>query len=477
MNIEKLVLDLCAYDDEQEWFEFKENWFHPEVLGEYISALSNAAAFHYKLQAYFVWGVNDETQVQYLVGVVMALDNLAALILLPIFGKLSDKTKTPLGKRMPYILVGTFVSAVAFPFIPVLYHYNNAVGVVVMMAIVMIFMMMYRNPAVSLMPDMTPKPLRSKANGIINIMGYIGGAFATVTGIIFVLSDYLKLNEGAEWAYQNIWVIEAPFLIASILMIVSALVLLFTIKENKIAEEMKDELKRGEEYAEITDKVDDDKPMTKANKIMLILILVAEFFWFMADNGIGTFMSNYTIYHLGGSTQGTMINTIVGGVGSVIGFALGGIIAGKIGRKWTVFSGLTLSVASYAVWGILSECAPSFAYGVGEFPFALYIIWFIKGFGMSLVHVNSYPMVVELCSSKKIGAFTGYYYASSMVAQTITPMLLGTLMLIEGFDFGILPFYALICGTVSLIIVLFIKSVKIDKTTIKTGLEAMDQGD
>ena len=115
--------------------------------------------------------------VQWLVGIIMACDNLAALILLPIFGSLSDKTSTPIGKRMPYILVGTLVSAIAFPFIPLFFHKNNVAGMVIIMAVVLMFMMMYRNPAVALMPDITPKPLRAKANGIINIMGYIGGAF------------------------------------------------------------------------------------------------------------------------------------------------------------------------------------------------------------------------------------------------------------------------------------------------------------
>ena len=134
------------------------------------------------------FGVSDEKQVQYLVGIMMAIDNLAALILLPIFGRLSDKTHTRIGKRMPYIAVGTIVCAMAFPFIPVLFHYSKPIGVIIMMAIVVLFAMMYRNPAVALMPDMTPKPLRSKANGIINIMGYLGGAFATVVGFAFVLS-------------------------------------------------------------------------------------------------------------------------------------------------------------------------------------------------------------------------------------------------------------------------------------------------
>ena len=103
-------------------------------------------------------------QVQWIVGIIMACDNLAALILLPLFGRLSDRTRTPIGKRMPYILVGTFVAAAAFPFIPLFFHRNNVVGMVIMMAVVLLFMMMYRNPAVALMPDITPKPLRAASS-------------------------------------------------------------------------------------------------------------------------------------------------------------------------------------------------------------------------------------------------------------------------------------------------------------------------
>jgi maltose/moltooligosaccharide transporter len=416
-------------------------------------------------------------QVQYLVGIMMAMDNLAALILLPIFGKLSDKTHTKIGKRMPYILVGTLVCAICFPFIPVFFHYNNIVGTIVMMAVVVCFMMMYRNPAVALMPDMTPKPLRSKANGIINIMGYIGGAFATVVGIFFVLSQYLGTNGKTTWQTNNIWAIEVPFLIASILMVISCAVLFFSLNENKVEAEIKDELDRGEAMAEVETKIEDDKPMTKANRNMLLLILAAEFFWFMADNGIGTFMGNYTIYYLEASSSSNMINTIVGGVGSVIGFAIGGIIAGKIGRKWTIFSGLSLSLLSYIFWVIATFTFLKGAAGSGSFPPVIYGIWFAKGLGMSLVHVNSFPMVVELCSSKKIGAFTGYYYASSMAAQTITPIALGTLMLHPDLNFGFLPVYAAICLALSMVTFVFVKNVKTDKVKIAKGLEAFDQED
>lgn len=419
----------------------------------------------------------SEEDVQYLVGLMMAIDNLAALILLPIFGKLSDKTHTPIGKRMPYILIGTFVTAVAFPFIPVFFHYNNLAGVIAMMAVVVNFAMMYRNPAVALMPDITPKPLRSRANGIINIMGYIGGACATVLGIVFVLSDYVN-GENA-----SIWIIELPFLIASVLMVVSALVLFLTIKENKLEKEMEAELRRGEEMAAIEDKIEDeDAPLSEANRAMLIFILVAEFFWFMADNGVSTFMGNFTLYYLGCSTRSNMINTIVGGVGSVLGFALGGYIAAKVGRKWTLWGGLALTFGALLLWVILTFSVP-LQYKevdgaqVGVFPFYIYIVFGLKGFGMSLVHVNSFPMVVELCSKKKIGAFTGYYYAASMAAQTITPVLLGLLLLNKDFSWQILPIYAACCIGVSLIIFLFVKNVHNGKTKILKGIDAIGADD
>lgn len=416
----------------------------------------------------------SEKEVQYLVGIVMALDNLAAIIMLPIFGHLSDKTHTKIGKRMPYILIGTFACAIAFPFIPVAFHFNNLAGTISVMAIVVFFAMMYRNPAVSLMPDITPKPLRSKANGIINIMGYLGGACATLVGLVFVLNDFLGTKGYKEGITGNIWIIEAPFLIGSILMVISCLILFFTVKENKLEEELKPELELGEKLSEVKGQIaDENQKLSKENFIMLLLILAAEFFWFMADNGVGTFMNNYTIYHLHASTKYNMINIIVGGIGSVIGFALGGTIASKIGRKWTVVGGLGLTVISLLGWSLCSILIPI----NGGFPTYIFLVWFFKGLGMSLVHVNSFPMVVELCTSKKIGKFTGYYYAASMTAQTITPVLLGLLMLNPSFDFGILPWYALICSSISLIIFIFIKNVKSTKTTFKKGLEALDQED
>ncbi len=409
--------------------------------------------------------------VQWIVGIIMACDNLAALILLPIFGSLSDKTKTPIGKRMPYILVGTAVSAVAFPFIPLFFHNNSVAGMVIMMAVVLMFMMMYRNPAVALMPDITPKPLRAKANGIINIMGYLGGAFATVLGIFLKLSDYINVEDSA----RKVWIIETPFLIASLLMVISAFVLYKTIKENKIAEEMKEELELGEQLAAIENPVDDDAPMTKANRRMLLAILGAEFLWFMADNAIGTYIGNYVIYYLNSVSSSTMLLTIIGGVASVAGFATAGSIADRIGRKWTISCGLGITVAALLLMCFVAPSAKiTGANGEHAFPAALFAVWAIKGFGMALVHNCSFPMVVELCSNKKIGKFTGFYYAASMSAQTITPILLGLMFRIT-LAWRALPVYAVILFVLSFVVfTALVKNIKARKAENLHGLEALE---
>lgn len=413
-------------------------------------------------------------EVQWLVGIIMACDNLAALILLPIFGNLSDRTVSPIGKRMPFILVGTFVSAVAFPFIPLFFHNNNILGMVIMMAIVLIFMMMYRNPAVSLMPDITPKPLRARANGIINIMGYLGGAFATVLGIFLKLSDYINVADEA----RKVWIIELPFIIASILMVISALVLFATVKENKLAEEMREEIEAGERLAAVATPIDDDKPMSRENKHMLLAILGAEFLWFMADNALGTYIGNYVIYYLNSSSSSTMVFTIVGGVASVVGFAVAGGIADKIGRKWTISCGL-----GFTFIGLLLMCfvVPTGiavgAHGEYSFPSLLYAVGIIRGFGMALVHNCSFPMVVELCSSKKIGKFTGYYYTASMSAQTLTPIFLGLVFDFTG-AWRALPIYAsslILCSFA--VFSLLVKNIKAHKVENVVGLDALGADD
>ena len=412
--------------------------------------------------------------VQWLVGIIMACDNLAALILLPLFGSLSDKTVTPIGKRMPYILTGTFVSALAFPFIPLFFHANNIVGMVMMMAVVLMFMMMYRNPAVALMPDITPKPLRARANGIINIMGYLGGAAATVLGIFLKLSDYINAADEA----RNVWTIELPFIIASVLMVISALVLFFTVRENRVAEEIKEEMEEGERLAAVETPIEDDKPMSGANKRMLLAILAAEFLWFMSDNAIGTYIGNYVIYYLQSVSSATMVLTIIGGLASVIGFATAGSIADKIGRKWTISIGLAITFAALTIMCFVTPTSVvTGANGEFAFPRLLFAVWAIKGFGMALVHNCSFPMVVELSSSKTVGKFTGFYYAASMSAQTVTPILLGLVFNMTG-KWRALPVYAMILTVCSFaVFTALVKNIRAAKVGNVKGLEALGGDD
>ena len=215
--------------------------------------------------------------------------------------------------------------------------------------------------------------------------------------------------------------------------------------------------------------------MSKANRNMLLAILGAEFLWFMADNALGTYIGNYVIYYLKSVSSATMIMTIVGGLGSVVGFAIAGGIAEKIGRKWTISMGLAITFV-----GLLIMCfATPSGKVVGEngefaFPVILYVVWLIKGFGMALVHNCSFPMVVELCSSKKIGKFTGYYYAASMSAQTITPVLLG-FTLNQTLAWRTLPVYGTILIILSFtVFTLLVKNIKAVKVQNVTGLEALD---
>ncbi len=412
--------------------------------------------------------------VQWLVGIIMACDNLAALILLPVFGNLSDRTHTRIGKRMPYILVGTFVSAVAFPFIPLFFHNGSVAGMVIMMGVVLIFMMMYRNPAVSLMPDITPKPLRAKANGIINIMGYLGGGAATILGVFLKLSDYINVTDRSA----KLWIIEIPFLAASLLMIVSALVLFFSIKENKVEAEMKDQMAEGERLAAIETPATDEGPMSPANQRMLLAILGAEFLWFMSDNAIGTYIGNYVIYYLNASSGATMILTLGGGLASAVGFLIAGSVAEKIGRKWTVCSGLILSfIATLIMIAVRPTGVVVGENGELSFPSVLFVVWALKGFGMALVHNCSFPMVVELCTSKKIGRFTGYYYAASMSAQTVTPVLLG-LIFVQTRAWGVLPVYSSVLTALSaLVFITLVKNIRIKKVATVSGLEAFAEDD
>ena len=392
----------------------------------------------------------------YLIGIIMALDNILALIMLPIFGALSDKTKTKLGKRMPYIIIGTAISLMAFPFIPFLFISNSIVGVSIMMALILISMNIYRAPSVALMPDVTPKPLRAKANAIINFVGYVGAIIGSLLTMIFI-----KKIEGTDRILTDTYLIW-PFVITSVFMVVALVVLVLKIRENKIVAEMQEEMAIGEKMSETIEEVKDDTPLCRQDKINLWILICSVFLWYFAFNAVETFGSTYAIKVL--DTKSWGVATAILAISSLITFMPSTILTNKIGRKYSIMVGLLLMIVSMGL-----------AIFLKSFGIWLIILMIIAGAGWAIINVNSYPMFVELSSSKNVGKFTGYYYTASQIAQSITPIAIGFVFDLIGYK-AYFP-YATIFMTIALIVFSCIKVPKKAKGTKENTESAVEVED
>lgn len=333
-------------------------------------------------------------------GAIMAADNVLALFLLPIFGALSDKVRTPIGRRMPFIITGT---ALAFVFLMILPFADNTMNLslfVVGLFILLISMGTYRSPAVALMPDLTPKPLRSKANAIINLMGAVGGVFTLIMIKILV-------GKGDRPDYYPL------FLAVGILMIVGVTLLFFTIKENKLRKEI--EINEVEETTEEASVV--TGPLPKDVKKSLVFILISVAFWFIAYNAVTTAFSRYATEVWGLEGGGYADCLMIATVAAIISYIPIGMISSKIGRKKTILIGIVLLGSCFLVAGLYPT-----------YHVTMVIFFGIIGFAWAAIGVNSYPMVVEMSKSGDVGKYTGYYYTFSMAAQVITPILSGALL-------------------------------------------------
>ena len=336
-------------------------------------------------------------------GAIMALDNIFALFMLPIFGALSDKVSTNRGKRTPFILVGTILSVIFMLVLPIAANIRNLALFIVMLLLTLISMSTYRSPAVSLMPDVTPKPLRSKGNAIINLMGAVG--IIAVLGLTMVLSGS-KDNNTPNYL--------PLFLSVAAIMIIALVILLTKVDENKFVAER---IALEKEYG-IEDEVEDDgsgnAKLPADVKRSLIFLLLSVAFWFMAYNGVTTAFSKYATETWGmggGSYAGAMM---LASIGALIAFVPVGIISSKLGRKKVILFGVILLAASW------------FAAFMFKTPNAgIYVVFILVGIAWASINVNSYPMVVEMCKGSDIGRFTGYYYTFSMAAQVFTPILSG----------------------------------------------------
>ena len=329
-------------------------------------------------------------------GVIMAADNVLALLMLPLFGKLSDRTNTPLGKRMPYIAAGTAAAVVLMLALAGADVPGRFAMFVAVLLLLLIAMGTYRSPAVALMPDVTPKPLRSKANAIINLMGALGGIYA-------LAAVRLLVGKHADGRANY----TPVFIAVAALMAVSVLLLVWRVRENQLREanadpEEKDEGPGGK------------LPPDAARSLALILCSVA--LWFMGYNAVTTAYSKY-FTRMWGDLSGAANCLMIATGGAVVSYVPVGIISSKIGRKKMILIGVVILAVCFALSGL-----------VKTFSFAVYVLFVVIGFAWAAINVNSYPMVVEISRSGDVGKYTGYYYTFSMAAQIVTPIISGWLL-------------------------------------------------
>lgn len=381
-------------------------------------------------------------------GVIMALDNVLALFMLPLFGNLSDKTSTPLGKRMPYILGGTALAVIAMTFMPIGDNTRSLPLFIVALLVTLIAMSTYRSPAVALMPDVTIKPLRSKANAVINLMGAIGGA-VTLGLIAIMVPNTDKPN------YLPV------FSAIAALMVIAVTVLVLTVKENRLVAEV--QAQQGEEHTgETADTV--NARMAPEVRKSLIFILVSIFFWFMAYNAVTSAFSKYAQDYLGIQGGGFATNLLIATGAAVISYIPVGMLASRIGRRKTILIGILMLFVSFAVAAFFTTYSP-----------LLSVLLVLIGSGWAAINVNSYPMVVEMARGSNVGKYTGYYYTFSMAAQVLTPIASGALLEHVGYQ-TLFPYAALFMA-LAFCTMLMVRHGDTKPLTPKDKLELLDVGD
>lgn len=382
-------------------------------------------------------------------GGVMALDNVLAIFLLPVFGTLSDKVHTKLGRRMPFIVAGTILAVIFMMLLPMIDNaekarwstgesFSNQVIFLAVLFFTLVSMGLYRSPAVALMPDVTPNHLRSRANAVINLMGAVGGVYALIMIKVLVgkgeTPDYLPL-----------------FASIAAVMAIAVGILVITIRENKLREEVEKAeasntekveekaIAEGVEAAGEIEAVADTeqsgatgkvKGMPKEVKRSMYFMLASIFLWFTAYNAVTTAFSRYTkvVWKMEGGSFANCL--MVATVAAILSYIPIGNISAKIGRKKTIMGGVLLMAACYGGAIFAREYHP-----MVNVAFALI------GVAWAAINVNSYPMIVAMSSGSDVGKFTGTYYTFSMAAQILTPVLSG--FLLENVSYNTLFPYAL----------------------------------
>ena len=403
-------------------------------------------------------------------GLIMAADNILALFLLPFFGSLSDRTNTKIGKRMPFILFGTGCAIILMNLLPLIENSYYAapstaktVSFVIVLGLLLIAMGTYRSPAVALMPDVTPKPLRSKGNAIINLMGAVGGIlYLAITSVLYSQSRLEAIEAaGGRVNYQPL------FMIVSAIMFVSIGVLFLTIKEPKLtAENQALEAQHPEWNLAIEDSAGHEVlPAPVKRSLGFLLASIA--LWFIGYNGVTTWFTTYVSEVMGQGLGGASTCLLIATAGAIVSYIPVGQIASKIGRKKTILGGIILLAVCFALGYVLTTAYQSI-------NVIMFVVFALVGLAWAAINVNSLPMVVEMCRDSDIGKFTGYYYTASMAAQVVTPVVAGTLM--RHIDYRVLFPYAACFVALSGVTMCFVRHGDA-KAEGKRGLEAFEEMD
>ena len=469
-------------------------------------------------------------------GAIMALDNVLALFMLPLFGAISDKHHSKWGRRTPFIVVGTLIAAVmliALSFVDnaQLHHISDVAAIddpaaletiydreadetlltpggqkfvlsrqftkeeftqirsqitvdgaavtnpdytnyvmparqacawdatakspvtlvffIALLLVILVSMAVFRSPAVALMPDVTLKPLRSKANAVINLMGSAGGILVLVLGMVFATSAV----RNSLMNYIGYFAVIAAIMLAALV------VFMLTVRENEWAAEMQQQsvelgLEDKEEAATGERKLSVDEVKS------LIFLLLSIVLWFFGYNAV---TSKYSVYASKILHKDYNLTLIIAQAAAIISYLPVGFIASRVGRKKTILAGVIMLTAAFTTASFMSAESPTMLMNA---MFAL------AGIAWATINVNSFPMVVEMCSGGNVGKYTGFYYTASMAAQVATPMLSGLLM--DRMGMHVLFPYAAVFTALAFVTMLFVRHGD-SKPEAKWGLEALDE--
>ncbi|MCI6297224.1 MAG: MFS transporter [Clostridiales bacterium] len=395
-------------------------------------------------------------------GAIMAADNVMALFLLPLFGGLSDKCTSRLGRRRPFILFGTLAAICLMLLLPLFadsYHAAPGGGKIALficvLGLLLVAMGTYRSPAVALMPDITPKPLRSKANAIINLMGAVGG-------ILYLLITTFLYHVKSE-TYVSFFPLFA--IVAGIMAAALAVVMFFVNEPELVKKQQEYDRKHPED--DLTEHTAQGDTLPADVKKSLTFLLVSISLWFVGYNGVSTWFSVYAenIWGMSLGQANTCLTIATGG--AILSYIPIGTVASHIGRRKTIRFGALLLSGSFLAAFLLTMALEGFS------P-VLYVLFLLVGLAWASINVNSLPMVVEMCKGSEVGKFTGLYYTFSMSAQIITPIVAGWLL--RNVSYRALFPYAAVFVFASFLTMGFVRHGD-NKVPAKKGLEAYDVED